>query len=97
MPGPRFDVTTLGEMLLRRSVPPGERLENARQLNANPAGGRQVSSRCLLVWKENKLDRRVANLCSRTAGQPCLARCGSPKSVLFRMLRKDFGLTCLLS
>ena len=49
MPEPRFDVTTLGEMLLRLSVPPGERLENARQLNVNPAGGRQISSRCLLV------------------------------------------------
>ena len=38
MPEPRFDVTTLGEMLLRLSVPPGECLENARQLDVNPAG-----------------------------------------------------------
>lgn len=41
MPEPRFEVTTLGEMLLRLSVPSGERLENARQLNVHPAGGRE--------------------------------------------------------
>lgn len=38
MPAPRFDVTTLGEMLLRLSIPPGERLENAHRLDVNPAG-----------------------------------------------------------
>ena len=35
---PRFDVTTLGEMLIRLSVPSGKRLENASQFYANPAG-----------------------------------------------------------
>ena len=34
----RFDVTTLGEMLLRLSVRSGERLENARHLDIHPAG-----------------------------------------------------------
>jgi 2-dehydro-3-deoxygluconokinase len=38
MPEPKFDVTTFGEMLLRLSVPFGERLETARQLDVHPAG-----------------------------------------------------------
>src|SRR5512141_1234917 len=38
MPESRFDVTTLGEMLLRLSVPSGGRLENAHQLDVHPAG-----------------------------------------------------------
>ncbi len=38
MPEPRFDVTTFGEMLLRLSVPAGERLENAKSLDLYPAG-----------------------------------------------------------
>ncbi|HET9906487.1 MAG TPA: sugar kinase [Anaerolineales bacterium] len=38
MPEPRFDVTSIGEMLLRLSVPSGERLEMARQLDVYPAG-----------------------------------------------------------
>jgi 2-dehydro-3-deoxygluconokinase len=38
MPEPRFDVTTLGEMLVRLSVPAGKRLENAAQLEVHPAG-----------------------------------------------------------
>ena len=38
MAKPRFDVTTFGEMLLRLSVPVGERLETARHLDIHPAG-----------------------------------------------------------
>ena len=38
MPNPCFDATTFGEMLLRLSVPSGERLENAHQLDIHPAG-----------------------------------------------------------
>jgi 2-dehydro-3-deoxygluconokinase len=38
MTEPRFDVTTLGEMLLRLSVPTGERLENTKALDVHPAG-----------------------------------------------------------
>jgi 2-dehydro-3-deoxygluconokinase len=38
MPEPRYDVTSLGEMLLRLSVPSGERLETARHLDVYPAG-----------------------------------------------------------
>ncbi len=38
MPEPRFDVTTLGEMLIRFSVPLGKRLEQATQLDIHPAG-----------------------------------------------------------
>jgi 2-dehydro-3-deoxygluconokinase len=35
---PRFDVTTLGEMLVRLSVPSGKRIENASQFDVYPAG-----------------------------------------------------------
>ena len=38
MPDPRFEVTTLGEMLLRLSVPSGARLEQAAHLDVHPAG-----------------------------------------------------------
>jgi 2-dehydro-3-deoxygluconokinase len=38
MPDPRFDVSTLGEMMLRLSVPTGERLETAARFDAHPAG-----------------------------------------------------------
>src|SRR6266498_3890563 len=38
MPELHFDVTTFGEMLLRLSVPSGQRLENAHQLDVQPAG-----------------------------------------------------------
>jgi 2-dehydro-3-deoxygluconokinase len=38
MADPKFDVTTFGEMLLRLSVPSGERLETARQVDLHPAG-----------------------------------------------------------
>src|SRR5215211_3545461 len=38
MTTPRFDVTTLGEMLLRFSVPSGRRLEHTAQLDVFPAG-----------------------------------------------------------
>lgn len=38
MAEPRFDVTSLGEMLLRLSVPSGKRLEAATNLDVYPAG-----------------------------------------------------------
>lgn len=38
MPEPKFDVTTFGEILLRLSVPSGERLEAANRLDLHPAG-----------------------------------------------------------
>ncbi len=38
MADPRFDVTSLGEMMLRLSVPSGKRLETVTQLDAYPAG-----------------------------------------------------------
>src|SRR6185369_8538001 len=38
MAEPRFDVTSVGEMLLRLSVPSGKRLEAAQQLDLYPAG-----------------------------------------------------------
>lgn len=38
MSSPRFDLTTLGEMMLRYSVPSGERLESMSHINVYPAG-----------------------------------------------------------
>jgi len=38
MPEPHYDVTSIGEMLLRLSVPAGTRLESAAQLDMYPAG-----------------------------------------------------------
>jgi 2-dehydro-3-deoxygluconokinase len=38
MAEPRYDVTTLGEMLLRFSVPSGKRLEQTALLDVHPAG-----------------------------------------------------------
>ncbi|NJN84339.1 MAG: hypothetical protein HC802_20045 [Caldilineaceae bacterium] len=35
---PKFDVTTTGEAMLRLSVPAGERLESAQQLDVRPGG-----------------------------------------------------------
>src|SRR5260370_35300806 len=38
MDGPTFDVTTVGEVMLRMSVPAGRRLENAASLDLTPGG-----------------------------------------------------------
>jgi 2-dehydro-3-deoxygluconokinase len=53
MAEPRFDVTSLGEMLLRLSVPSGERLENANQLDVYPAGA-EANVMSLLARLERK-------------------------------------------
>ena len=54
MPDPRFDVSTFGEMLVRFSVPPGERLESANRLDVHPAGA-EANVVTLLA----RLDRRT--------------------------------------
>lgn len=54
MPDPRFDVTTFGEMLLRLSVPTGERLETATRLDIYPAGA-EANAASLLA----RLNRRT--------------------------------------
>ena len=54
MPEPRFDVTALGEMLLRFSVPSGKRLETATNLDVCPAGA-EVNVLTLLA----RLERRT--------------------------------------
>lgn len=77
MAEPRFDVTALGEMLLRLSVPSGERLEAAKQLDVYPAGA-EANVMSLLArlerktqWAgglpQNPLGRLAANAL-RTAG-----------------------------
>lgn len=48
MPEPTFDTTTLGEMLLRLSVPAGERLEAAAQLDLRAAGA-EANLACALA------------------------------------------------
>jgi 2-dehydro-3-deoxygluconokinase len=53
MSEPRFDVTSLGEMLLRLSVPTGERLEAARHLDVYPAGA-EANVLSLLARLERK-------------------------------------------
>ncbi len=55
MPEPRFDITTLGEMLLRLSVPAGERLEKTMHLDVYPAGA----------------EANVANLLARLDQRTC--------------------------
>ena len=70
MAEPRYDVTTLGEMMLRLSVPSGERLEIAAQLNVHPAGAEANVATVLArlerrtLWSgalpENPLGRRAA-------------------------------------
>ena len=71
MATPRFDITTLGEMLVRFSVPSGKRLENAAQLDVYPAGA-EANVATLLArlerqacWfgalPENPLGRLAAN------------------------------------
>jgi 2-dehydro-3-deoxygluconokinase len=53
MPGPRFDLTTLGEMLVRFSVASGKRLEEARQIDVYPAGA-EANVATLLARLERK-------------------------------------------
>ena len=55
MTRPRFDVTTLGEMLIRLSVPSGIRLESAGHLDVHPAGA-EANVATLLA----RLERRTA-------------------------------------
>jgi 2-dehydro-3-deoxygluconokinase len=52
---PRYDVTTLGEIMLRLSVPAGSRLETAAQLDVRP-GGAEANLVALLA----RLGRRTA-------------------------------------
>jgi len=51
----RFDVTTLGEMMLRFSVPSGERLEQATHLDVYPAG-----AEANVVTLLSRLERRTS-------------------------------------
>ena len=47
MPVQHYDITTLGEMLLRLSVPAGKRLEEASQLDVYPAGAEATAASTL--------------------------------------------------
>jgi 2-dehydro-3-deoxygluconokinase len=53
MAEPRFDVTSVGEMLLRLSVPAGKRLETSQQLDLYPAGA-EANVMSLLARLERK-------------------------------------------
>lgn len=71
MAEPRFDVTTIGEMMLRLSVPAGQRLETAQQLDLVPGGAEgnvvavlsRLRRNCAWVGSlpRNPLGRLVAN------------------------------------
>ena len=71
MSTPRFDVTAIGEVMLRFSVPVGERLERAQTLALHPGGAEAnllgalacMERRCAWVsgLPENPLGRLVAN------------------------------------
>jgi len=71
MTTPRFDVTAIGEVMLRYSVPVGERLERAQQLALHPGGAEAnllgalacLNRRCAWVsgLPENPLGRLIAN------------------------------------
>ncbi|MFN8495767.1 MAG: sugar kinase [Caldilineaceae bacterium] len=71
MTTPRFDVTAIGEVMLRYSVPVGERLERAQQLLLHPGGAEAnllaalacLERRCAWVsgLPENPLGRLIAN------------------------------------
>jgi 2-dehydro-3-deoxygluconokinase len=71
MPEPKYDVTTFGEMLVRLSVPSGERLETAKQLDVHPAGAEAnvvtllARLNCRTLWvgalPENPVGRLAAN------------------------------------
>ncbi len=77
MPERRFDITTLGEMMLRLSVPSGERLETAARLDVYPAGAEsnvvsllarlERRTRWVGALPENPLGRLAASAL-RTAG-----------------------------
>ncbi|MDQ3006447.1 MAG: sugar kinase [Chloroflexota bacterium] len=77
MTQPRFDVTSFGEILLRLSVPSGDRLEAAKQLDIYPAGA-EANVMSLLARMDRKtywagaLPRnslgRLATNALRTAG-----------------------------
>jgi 2-dehydro-3-deoxygluconokinase len=54
MPEPRFDVTTVGEMMLRLSVPSGQRLEQTTSLDVHPAG-----TEANVVTLLSRLERRT--------------------------------------
>ena len=76
-PERRFDVTTIGEMLIRLSVPSGKRLETAQHLDVHPAGAEanvvsllaRLNRRTLWVGAlpESPMGRLAANSL-RTAG-----------------------------
>jgi 2-dehydro-3-deoxygluconokinase len=71
VPEPRFDVTTIGEMLVRLSVPFGKRLETVDQLDMYPAGAEanvatllarlERRTRWVGALPENPLGRLAAN------------------------------------
>jgi 2-dehydro-3-deoxygluconokinase len=55
MSDPRFDVTTFGEMMLRLSVPSGQRLQAATNLNVYPAG-----AEANVISLLSRLDRKTS-------------------------------------
>lgn len=76
MADPKFDVTTFGEMLVRLSVPSGERLETTQRLDVHPAGAEAnvvsllARLNCRVLWAgalPNNPMGRLAATALRTA------------------------------
>jgi 2-dehydro-3-deoxygluconokinase len=70
MAEPRFDVTSFGEMMLRLSVPTGQRLQTATNMNVYPAGA-EANVMSLLArldrktsWNGTLPDNPIGQLCA---------------------------------
>ena len=70
MAEPRFDVTSFGEMMLRMSVPTGQRLQTATNINVYPAGA-EANVITLLArldrktsWNGTLPDNPIGQLCA---------------------------------
>ena len=96
MPEPQFDVTTFGEMLLRLSVPPGERLETARQLDVHPAGAEAnvvtllARLNCRTLWMGALPDNPMGRLAASSITK---CRCEYERRALARE-RKNGDILC---
>ena len=86
-----MDVTTLGEMWLRLSVPSGECLENAHKLDIHPAGAEaNVVTLSFDINYRQKLRQQILPLiqnvelllCSPADAQRLFARTGSMQAML---------------
>jgi 2-dehydro-3-deoxygluconokinase len=86
---PRFDVTTFGEMMLRLSVPAGERLEAATSLDLHPAGAE--ANVATLLARLDRQTRWVGALPQNPLGRLCANHLRSAGVDLSGILWSDGG------